>query len=68
MEEQIELFDIIEFKKPHPCISKSKQFQVIRLGADMKVKCLGCGRVIMLSREDFNLRLKRLLEHKPETL
>ena len=32
-----ELNDIAEMKKPHPCATKSKQFEIIRLGADIKI-------------------------------
>ena len=38
---EYQLDSIVEMKKPHPCVSKSKQFVVIRLGADIKIKCLG---------------------------
>lgn len=53
------LGDIVEMKKPHPCSTKSKLFKIIRLGADIKIQCLGCGNIIMLSRGDFEKRLKR---------
>ena len=49
-------------KKPHPCSTKSKQFVVIRLGADIKIKCLGCGNVIMLPRNDFNKKVKKIIQ------
>lgn len=62
--QKIELFDLVEMKKPHPCVQKSKLFQVVRLGADVKIQCQGCGNVIMMPREDFNKRLKKFLEHK----
>lgn len=62
--QKIALFDVVEMKKPHPCMHKSKQFQVVRLGADVKIQCLGCGNVIMMPREDFNKRLKKFLEHQ----
>ena len=59
-----ELNDIIEMKKPHPCASKSKLFEIVRLGADIKIKCCGCGNIIMLSRADFEKRLKKVIENK----
>ena len=43
--------DKIVTKKKHPCGSDS--WTVIRVGADFKIKCDKCGRVVMLSREDF---------------
>lgn len=48
--------DIVEMKKPHPC--GSKLFRITRLGADIKIKCEQCGRVIMMTRRDFDKRMK----------
>ena len=56
-----ELGDIVELRKEHPCEKRSKQFQIVRLGADLKIKCLGCGNVILISRDNFNQRLKRIV-------
>lgn len=56
------LNDIVEMKKPHPCSTKSKLFQIIRLGADIKIKCQGCGNVIMLPRNDFNKKAKKIIK------
>ena len=63
-----QLFDIVEMKKPHPCASRSKLFQIVRVGADIKIKCLGCGNVIMMTRDTFNMRFKRVIEHKTEII
>ncbi|MBX7316649.1 DUF951 domain-containing protein [Clostridium chauvoei] len=46
-------------KKQHPCGSKS--FEVIRLGADIKIKCTGCGRIIMLPRSKFQKDAKKIV-------
>ena len=54
------LDDIVEMKKPHPCASKSKLFKIIRLGADIKIQCLGCGNIIMMPRHDFEKRMKKI--------
>ena len=43
MIDKFDLGDIVEMKKQHPC--GSKEFEVIRLGADIKIKCVGCGRI-----------------------
>lgn len=40
--------DILEMKKPHPC--GEKRFAVLRSGIDFKIKCLGCGREVMVPR------------------
>ena len=56
------LGDIVNMKKPHPC--GSNKWEIIRVGADIKIKCLGegCGRVVMLTRRDFNKSLKSIIE------
>lgn len=54
------LGSIIMMKKDHPC--GSNLFEVIRVGADIKVKCKGCGRVLMLPRIEFNKKLKKVVE------
>lgn len=58
------LGDIVELKKPHPCTSKSKQFEIIKLGADLKIKCLGCGNVLIISRDNFNHRFVKVVTKK----
>ncbi len=63
-----QLYDIVELKKEHPCLKRSKLFQIVRLGADIKIKCLGCGNIIMVDRDHFNNRLKRIIEHQKEEL
>lgn len=45
----IQLGDIVKLKKPHPC--GSSEWEVIRVGMDFKLKCLGCGHLIMVSRK-----------------
>lgn len=52
--------DIVEMKKPHAC--QTNAWEIMRVGADIKIKCVNCGHVIMMSRNDFNHRLKRVLE------
>ena len=53
--------DTIITKKPHPC--GSNKWLVIRMGADIKIKCEGCGRIVMLSSTDFEKRLKSVVNH-----
>ncbi len=57
-----DLNSIVEMKKPHPCLKRNKLFQVVRLGADIKIKCLGCNNVIMMTRGDFHERVKRIIQ------
>ena len=43
-----EVGDIVQLKKKHPC--GSTEWQILRVGADFKLKCTGCGHEIMVSR------------------
>jgi len=54
------LGDIVEMKKTHPC--GSKNWEVIRLGADIKIKCLGCARIVMLPRTKFDSGVKKVIK------
>ncbi len=66
--EDVLLYDEVEMKRPHPCASHCKRFQLVRLGADVKIRCLGCGNVIMMDRDAFNKRLKKVVAHHSEPL
>ena len=44
----IQVGDIVTLKKEHPC--GSKEWEVLRIGADFRLKCLGCGQRIMIAR------------------
>ena len=57
-----QLGDIVELKKPHPCSSRSTTFKIVRVGADLKIECLGCGNILLISRDSFNKRLKRVIK------
>lgn len=57
------LFDEVEMKRPHPCVAHSKRFQIVRLGADIKIRCLGCGNVMMIDRDSFNHKIKKVIAH-----
>ena len=61
--EEYQLDSIVEMKKAHPCATRSKQFMIVRLGADIKIKCLGCGNVVMLSRNEFNEKVKKIIKN-----
>ena len=57
----INVGDVVRMRKPHPC--GSFDWQVTRIGADIGPKCQTCGRRVMLTRHDFEKRLKTILEH-----
>jgi len=46
-------------KKQHPC--GTNEFEIIRVGADIKIKCCNCGRCIMLPRIEFNKKIKKVI-------
>ncbi len=54
------LGSIVEMKKQHPC--GFNKFKITRVGVDIKIECINCGRTIMLSRVDFNKKIKKVLE------
>lgn len=55
---QYSLGDIVTTKKKHPC--GSFEWSIIRTGADYKLKCLNCGRVVMLPYSDFLKIVKKV--------
>jgi hypothetical protein len=54
------LGDIVQMKKDHPC--GSKEWEIIRTGADIKIKCCGCGRLVMLPRVKFEKDVKKIIK------
>lgn len=62
---QYNIGDIVELKKQHPCGSKS--WEIIRIGVDYKLRCLGCGHVILLERPKALKLIKKILERKEKT-
>ena len=65
MIENYKLNDIVQMKKDHPC-KKSHYWKIIRTGADIKIKCLGCEAVIMMERHEFERKCKKLIETADE--
>ncbi len=51
----IKLGDVVRLKKKHPC--GSDEWEVVRLGADIGVKCLKCQRYVLLERSVFERRV-----------
>ena len=58
---EYKLGSIVIMKKQHPC--GENLWEIIRVGADIKIKCSKCGRTIMLSRIDFNKKLKKVVTY-----
>lgn len=57
---QLQLDTVFETKKTHPC--GGKLWQIVRTGADYKIKCLTCGRVVMLTPDELKKRVRRIAE------
>ena len=49
MADRFDVGDIINMKKPHPC--GSQEWEILRVGADFRLKCMGCGHQIMVPRK-----------------
>ncbi|MEA5049398.1 MAG: DUF951 domain-containing protein [Eubacteriales bacterium] len=58
------LGDVVLMKKPHAC--GTNEWTVIRVGADIKIKCNQCGRIVMLDRADFVRMGKKVLIKKAD--
>ena len=63
MTEEIRLQDVVQTRKKHPCGSDA--WTVIRICAYIKIRCHGCGRIVMLDRQDFIRRRKRVISQGP---
>jgi len=48
--------DIIKLKKPHPC--GSSEWEILRVGMDFRLKCKGCGHLVMLPRKEVEKKIK----------
>lgn len=60
----IRLLDVVQMRKKHPC--GGFEWTVIRVGADIKIKCNTCGRLVMLDRETFIKRRKKTMTQGPK--
>lgn len=55
--------DVVRLRKPHPC--GSFEWTVVRLGADIGLRCSGCEHRVLLSRRDLQKRLKAFVSRGP---
>jgi hypothetical protein len=60
----LKMDEVLRLRKPHPC--GSSDWVVVRLGADIGLKCLGCGRRILLPRREVARRLKAYVRRDGE--
>jgi len=59
-----ELGDSAVMKKPHAC--GTNDWVIIRVGADVKIRCKACGRIVMLDRDTFVRNCKKVTGHGGE--
>jgi hypothetical protein len=62
-----DLGSFVEMKKPHACTvkqtgKKANRWEIIRMGADIKIRCTNCQHEVMMGRFDFNKKLKKVLD------
>lgn len=62
IEKTYDLHDVVEMKKPHPC--GTNEWKIIRMGADIRIKCVGCDHSVMLPRSEFTKKMKKVLRHE----
>lgn len=60
----LRLGDIVQCKKNHPC--GSDQWEILRVGMDFRIRCLGCERVVMMPRNKFEKTVKKIVQRKEE--
>lgn len=58
---QFELGDHLRLRKPHPC--GSYDWLVVRLGADLGLRCMKCGRRVLLARTEVERRTREIVSH-----
>lgn len=56
---EIDMGDVLRLRKPHPC--GGYDWRVVRLGADIGLRCLKCDRRVLLPRSDVERRLKMIV-------
>lgn len=61
VQNEYKLDSVVMMKKQHPC--GTNEWLITRVGADIKIKCIACGHTVMLSRVDFNKKLKKVIKY-----
>lgn len=56
---QFDLNDVVEMKKQHPC--GTNEWKIIRMGADIRIKCEGCQHSVLIPRREFAKKMKKIL-------
>ena len=61
----IRVGDMLTMKKPHPC--GSRDWEVLRVGADFRLRCRGCGHEVMGPRSKFERNVRAVMRAEEET-
>ncbi|MDP5276067.1 DUF951 domain-containing protein [Chengkuizengella axinellae] len=61
---EFQLGDVVQMKKQHPC--GTNEMEIIRMGMDIRIKCLGCQHSVLMPRSKFVKRMKKILRSKDE--
>ena len=61
---EYEVGDIVKLKKKHPC--GSSEWEILRVGADFRLKCMGCGHQIMIARRQVEKNTRGLTKKSQE--
>lgn len=64
MVKKFEVGDIVQLKKKHPC--GEDKWEIMRVGIDFRIKCLGCERQVWLPRRKFEKRVKKVISKGTE--
>lgn len=56
--------DVVQFKKPHPC--GENHWELLRVGMDFRLKCKGCGHLVMMPRKEAEKKIVKVLKKDSE--
>lgn len=65
MDKEFALNDVVEMKKQHPC--GTNEWKIIRMGMDVRIKCLGCEHSVLIPRKEFSRKMKKILVKHEES-
>lgn len=60
MEKKYDIGNLVVLKKGHPC--GENLWEIVKLGADIRIKCTKCGRIVIIPRIEFNKKIKKVME------
>jgi hypothetical protein len=63
--QDIQVDDLVRLRKPHPC--GSYEWRVVRIGADIGLKCQACGRRVLMDRRTFKRRVKAVIRRSADS-